>query len=244
MDSRHRQDALLRHLRRNGTTTVAALADDLAVSRRTVLRDIGQLREQGHLFDTEPGRGGGVRLDPRSMASGPRPTVTEVFALIVSVASMRAARSMPFSQLADSGLAKLEYGLGVDNVLDLRRLLERVHFGTLSPLQSLDDLGDLVSELLPAFETAFLERRCLRFRYRDAKGRESTRMVEPQAMLVLPPLWYLVAWDPQRDGFRHFRMDRIAAPSILPDTRFRHRQVPFEDDVCPFEQIMATRQSA
>lgn len=48
--------------------------------------------------------------------------------------------------------------------------------------------------LLPSFETAFLQRLQLRFRYRDAKGSVTSRIVEPQAMLILPPLWYLVAW--------------------------------------------------
>ncbi|MDM7852790.1 WYL domain-containing protein [Pseudochrobactrum kiredjianiae] len=57
-------------------------------------------------------------------------------------------------------------------------------------------------ELLPAFETAFLQRQTLRFQYRGAKGVVTIRNVEPQAMLILPPLWYLVAWDPTRDAFR------------------------------------------
>lgn len=34
--------------------------------------------------------------------------------------------------------------------------------------------------------------------YRNANGAVSDRNVEPQAMLILPPLWYLVAWDPAR----------------------------------------------
>ncbi|MEP4195553.1 MAG: WYL domain-containing protein [Aliishimia sp.] len=67
-------------------------------------------------------------------------------------------------------------------------------------------------ELLPVFESGFLDRVCLKFDYCDAKGAKSHRTVEPQAMLILQPLWYLVAWDPTRDDFRHFRMDRISNP--------------------------------
>jgi len=59
----------VRSLRRNGTSTLADLAGAVGTSRRTVLRDIGALRDQG--FD--------------------------VFALLISVASMRAAGSLPFS---------------------------------------------------------------------------------------------------------------------------------------------------
>jgi predicted DNA-binding transcriptional regulator YafY len=90
---------------------------------------------------------------------------------------------------------------------------------------------------LPRFETAFLERLHLRFRYRDAKGRQTAREVEPQAMLILPPLWYLVAWDPAREDFRHFRMDRISKPEVVEGRKFRQRHVPFDDDVCPYSSL-------
>jgi predicted DNA-binding transcriptional regulator YafY len=56
-------------------------------------------------------------------------------------------------------------------------------------------------------------------------------------MLILQPLWYLVAWDPSRADFRHFRMDRISNPLIVEDAPFRRRHVPFEDDVCPYRDI-------
>ncbi len=96
-------------------------------------------------------------------------------------------------------------------------------------------------DLLPAFEMAFLRRWRLSFAYRDAKGRNTQRTVEPQAMLILPPLCYLVAWDPARDDFRHFRMDRISAPHIIEGPAFRRRRVAFEDDVCPYRDLPQTR---
>lgn len=56
-------------------------------------------------------------------------------------------------------------------------------------------LGLIDPALLPAFETAFLQRLHLRFRYRDAIGAETIREVEPHALLILTPLWYLVACE-------------------------------------------------
>jgi predicted DNA-binding transcriptional regulator YafY len=91
--------------------------------------------------------------------------------------------------------------------------------------------------LLPAFETAFLERLQLRFQYLDAKGATSSRIVEPQAMLILPPLWYLVAWDPTRNDFRYFRMDRISDPECVEGATFKRRHVPFEDHVRPIRDL-------
>jgi predicted DNA-binding transcriptional regulator YafY len=141
------------------------------------------------------------------------------------------------SDLADAGLAKIERTLPADKVRDLRRLLDCLYVGQLSPKQDISDLGAIDPALLPAFETAFLQRLHLRFHYRDAKGAETIRDAEPQALLILPPLWYLVAWDAAREDFRHFRMDRISKPEILEGTQFRRRHVPFEDDVCPFREL-------
>ncbi len=237
MNSRLRHDAIVRSLRRNGTTTVDALAGEVGVSRRTVLRDISALRDQGFVIHSDVGRGGGLQLDPQSMQTTARLSVPEVFALLISVAATRAAGNLPFSDLADAGLAKIERALPRDKIKDLRAFLDCLYVGQLSPLQDLSDMGKMDRELLPAFEAAFLRRQFLRFAYRDASGRKTLREVEPQAMLILPPLWYLVAWDPAREDFRHFRMDRISNPEGVEGKSFRRRHVPFEDDVCPFSEL-------
>lgn len=237
MNIRLRHDAIVRSLRRNGSSTVDELAKEVGASRRTVLRDICVLRDQGFVIHSEAGRGGGLQLDPQSVQTTPRLSVAEVFALLISVAAMRTAGNLPFSNLADAGLAKIEQALPSDKVRDLRRFLDCLHVGRLSPQQDLSDVRPMDPTLLPAFETAFLQRLYLRFHYRDAKGHETRREVEPQAMLILPPLWYLVAWDPERQDFRHFRMDRIGKPEPIEGKKFRQRLVPFDDDVCPFRDL-------
>lgn len=237
MDIRIRQDAIVRMLRRNGTTTIKTLAEEVGTSRRTVLRDIIALRDQGYVIHSDVGRGGGLQLDPQSVQTNARLSVPEVFALLISVAAMRAAGNLPFSELADAGLAKIEKSLPGDKVKDLRAFLDCLHIGKLSPLQNLSDMGKIDRDLLPAFEKAFLQRELIRFDYRDANGQLTRREVEPQAMLILPPLWYLVGWDPDREDFRHFRMDRIGRLEAAAGTRFRRRHVPFEDDVCPYSEL-------
>jgi predicted DNA-binding transcriptional regulator YafY len=237
MNVRLRHDAIVRILRRTGTSTVDDLANEVQASRRTILRDIVSLRDQGFVIHSECGRGGGLQLDPHSVQTTARLSVTEVFALLISVAAMRAAQVLPFSDLADAGLAKIEKALPPDKVKDLRRFLGCLYIGQLSPKQDISNIGALDPALLPTFETAFLRRLHLRFCYRDAKGAQTQRKVEPQAMLILQPLWYLVAWDPVRGDYRHFRMDRISRPESLEGEPFRRRHVPFEDDVCPFNDM-------
>lgn len=237
MNIRLRQDAIVRSLRRNGTSTIADLAEEVCASRRTVLRDISALRDEGFVIHSEPGRGGGLQLDPQSVQTTARLSVAEVFALLISVASMRAAGNLPFSSLADAGLAKIEKALPSDKVRDLRRFLDCLYVGKLAPQVDISNMGVMEPSLLPAFETAFLQRLHLCFQYRDAKGAVTKRQVEPQAMLILPPLWYLVAWDPARNDFRHFRMDRIIKPEYAEGATFRRRHVPFEDEVSPIRDL-------
>jgi len=237
MSVRLRQDAIVRSLRRNGTSTIADLAEEVGVSRRTVLRDISALRDEGFVIHSDPGPGGGLQLDPQSVQTTARLSVAEVFALLISVASMRAAGNLPFSGLADTGLAKIEKALPPDKIRDLRRFLDCLYIGKLSPQVDISNIQEMEPALLPTFETAFLQRLQLGFQYRDAKGTVTSRVVEPQAMLILPPLWYLVAWDPARKDFRHFRMDRISKPEYLEDKTFRRRHVLFEDSVSPIRHL-------
>lgn len=237
MTIRDRHDAIIRSLRRKGVSTVDELAKEVGTSRRTILRDICALRDQGFTIYSEPGRGGGLQLDPQSVQTTTRLSVTEVFALLISVETMRIAGQLPFSNLADAGFSKIEKTLPADKVRELRQFLRCLHIGKLSPKQDASNLGPIDPALLPAFEAAFLQKQMLGFQYCDANGHHTNRKVEPQAMLVLPPLWYLVAWDPARDNFRHFRMDRISAPAPIRNTSFRQRYVPFEDHICPFKDV-------
>lgn len=237
MNTRQRQDAIIRSLRRSGLLTVAELATKVGASRRTVLRDINALRDEGFIINSDPGRGGGLQLDPRSIQTTVRLSVTEVFSLLISVLVMRALGNLPFSGFADSGLEKLEKALPPEKTRDFRRFLDCVYVGQLAAAVDISNLGSVDTDLMSSFETAFLQRFFLRFRYCDATGAETLREVEPQAILILPPLWYLVAWDPERNAFRHFRMDRIRQPEVLADKTFRRRHVSFDEGILPYRDL-------
>lgn len=237
MTIRQRQNAIIRSLRRKGTTTISKLSQEIGASRRTIFRDLSALRDEGYVIYTEPGRGGGIQLDPHSIQTGPLLSVTEVFALVISVYSIYALGNVPFTGLADSALSKIEKSLAPDKLHDLRRLIDCLYIGTLAPQVNIADMRESDTALLPEFESAFLKQHPLRFDYQDANNVKTERFVEPQAMLILPPLWYLVAWDPSRKDFRHFRMDRISHPSIIEDKTFARRHVPFDEHVTSVRNI-------
>src|SRR5258705_11118168 len=231
MNAAARQESLVRLMRRRGHATVDELARDLSVSRRTVMRDLGGPRDRGFVAQAESGPGGGVSIDPASVLVSAQLAADEVVALVLSVAMIRAAPWMPFAAPADAALSKIEGALPPERVGQLRRLMERILVG--DPIDEfLISVDPVDPALLQTFETAFSRSRVLRFDYRDRYGRPSHRRVEPHALLVRAPLWYIVAWDTVKDEPRTFRMDRIKSPVVLDEAPFVPRPFDLLIGVC------------
>jgi len=68
-----------------------------------------------------------------------------------------------------------------------------------------------------ALATAFAQRSAVEIDYEDREGARTRRTVEPHALLVQVPLWYLLAHDLSREAPRMFRVDRIRRAHALGD---------------------------
>ena len=74
----------------------------------------------------------------------------------------------------------------------------------------IDRTGPAVpASTLSTLATACRDQLRVDFDYLDGKGQPSHRSVEPQGMVHTGYRWYLVAWDPARDDWRTFRIDRL-----------------------------------
>jgi predicted DNA-binding transcriptional regulator YafY len=231
MNSLERRDALLQLLRRRGEWTVADLAHELGVSRRTILRDVNHLRARGFDIRGMSGPGGGVHLEATSVMITSHLDTDEVVALVLSVAISRATTWIPFADGAERALAKIEAALPKRRVGELQRFMQRILIGDAAL-----DLPAKVTRIDPAlvatFEKAFTTSHLMAFNYVDRGGRRSRRQVEPHGLLVRPPLWYVIAWDPRRDAARLFRADRIRQPSIS-ERVFLPRPHELVTRICP-----------
>jgi proteasome accessory factor BC len=68
-------------------------------------------------------------------------------------------------------------------------------------------------------EHAVHEQRLLEIDYYAVnEDRYSHRVVEPYALFNGTDAWYVAALDPEKDGLRHFRLDRIKSAEVLPRT--------------------------
>ena len=190
------------------------------------------MRTRGFAIDGTVGRGGGVQLDPTTVLLTTQLTTEEVIALLVSVALLRAAPWLPFAARAQEAVTKIERVLPAAGVRDLRRMLQRVLIGEPAPAATLATVGSVDPDLLQVFERSFNGGRVLKFAYSDRQGRRTRRRIEPHALLVRAPIWYMIGWDSVRDAPRTFRMDRIRSP-VVDDATFAPRPLSAFDELCP-----------
>ncbi len=212
--------ALLDLLRGREETTVNALAHELGVSRRTLLRDLAALRARGEPIDGEAGPGGGIRLDRHRGVLAVQLSLSEVVGLWLASRLSQASSDLPWSGSATSGLAKLLASLPGERARSLRALSRRVILGPPAGPATRADAGVAPPELLRLFEAAFSKGLGLGFQYRDGQGRVTARRIEPHGLLVVTPLWYVLARDVETRQPRMFRMDRISRPRLLTEVSF------------------------
>jgi len=212
--------ALLEFLRAHEATSVAVVARELAVSRRTVLRDLATLREQGYLIRSDTGPGGGVLLDRDRGLSAVHLTVDEIASLWLAAQLSASASPLPWGRAARSALDKAFASLPHVRARPLRQLVRRVLIGRSASARIREDLGRAPADLVEAFERAFAQQACLAFEYSDRRGNVSRRIVEPHGLLVEAPAWYILARDTATGAARTFRMDRIRRARVLADRTF------------------------
>jgi len=76
---------------------------------------------------------------------------------------------------------------------------------------------------LPVIRAAIRNERMLRIGYLDGSGRSSRRTIWPFALGFFDRVRIVVAWCELREGFRHFRTDRISKVQAL-DKRYPRRR--------------------
>jgi predicted DNA-binding transcriptional regulator YafY len=189
-------DALRGHRR---PVTAALLAERLGVSERTIYRDIQTLASLGAPVEGEAGVGymlrAGVFLPPLMF------NADELEALVLGARLVRQQGDDALAQAAANALAKI---------------------ATASPRDLRDDMADTslwvpvegrarASEAyMQPVREAIRHGHGLRLSYRDGKGVASERAVWPFALAFFEEGPVLAAWCELREGFRHFRIDRIA----------------------------------
>lgn len=205
--------ALLQILRRHRRpVSGATLAGELRISIRTLYRDIASLQAQGADIEGEPGVGyvlrPGFMLPPLMFSQG------ELEALMLGFRWVQKFADAPVTKAASDALAKISAVLPAD----LREELENTAL-LVGPRRIVD--SEIVD--LALVRAAMRRERKLRLSYADGAGNISERVVWPVALGYFEETRMLVAWCEWREGYRHFRTDRMRSLSLL-DQRYPRRR--------------------
>lgn len=213
--------ALLSLLQQRREWSGPELADRLEVGPRTIRRDVEKLRGLGYPIEAAPGIAGGYRLG--AGADLPPLLLDDAEAVAVAVGLRTAANGSigGIEETSVRALAKLEQLLP-------DRLRRRVRaLGDATSAFQVDG-PQVDADVLATLAAACRDAQRLRFAYTAKDGAETRREADPQALVHSGWRWYLVAFDLDRDDWRTFRVDRIAAP-LTPAGRGRARDIPGGD---------------
>jgi len=186
--------------------TAATLAAELEVNVRTVYRDIATLQARRVPIEGAAGLGyvlrRGFDLPPLMFTSD------ELDAIAVGARLVRRLRDPGLQQAAESVLSKIATALP-----------EALRPAVLSAPALVSD-GDAATPAgidLSELRNAIRETRKLSITYDDETGQRTRRTIWPVAMVYYVDVTLIAAWCELRNDFRHFRVERIAASTLLED---------------------------
>ena len=181
-------------------TTAAFLAKRLEVSERTIYRAVADLQHQGVPIEGESGvgyrLGQGFDMPPLMF------TVDEARALVASVRMAQVWQDPALAQASQVALGK---------ILSALPAASRVAAQSMAVYAPPIGLDTLLQVTLQTLREAAQAHRKVNVQYMDASDRLTLRILRPLGCFFWGKVWTLAAWCEVRDGFRSFRLDRIAS---------------------------------
>ena len=201
-------------LQTRGKMTARTLAEELEVSRRTILRDINALSYSGVPVYSEGGHGGGF-----SLAEEYRTTLTglntlEVQSLFVS-SNHEALRDVGLGDAGERLLLKLLAALPNAQHSTADHIRQRL---MIDPTWWWYDAS--LSPFWDDIQKAVYEDRLIEVEYENFDGKISQRLLAPYSLICKSSVWYLLAERDQE--LRTYRVTRIHSVRLL-DQSFSRR---------------------
>lgn len=209
-----RLTAILTHLQTKRLLTASELAEKFSVSTRTIYRDIRALEQAGVPIITEDGKGyllmERYRLPPIAF------TENEANALITAEQIVLKNKDNSFVKAYTDAISKVKAVLKL-NIKDKANLLsERVYHAENEPIER-------TSDHLISIQFALTNFCQISINYTNETNNETSRVIEPFALLSTQEKWLLIAWCRLRNTFRFFRLDRINNLTLLEEKFTPHK---------------------
>lgn len=195
---------ILRRSRR--PMTARSLAQELGTSLRSVYRDVAELVAQRIPIRGEAGIG--YVLSPDFDMPPLMLTADEVEAAVLGAQWVAARADPALARSARDLIAKIEAVLP----RRLRHLI--LESSVIAALERAPDRDGLD---IGRVRQWIREGRKIHIEYEDEKGRLTKRTIWPVAAAYFDSMRLVCAWCESRNGFRHFRADRVRNAIFLPD---------------------------
>ncbi|MGV8979492.1 MAG: helix-turn-helix transcriptional regulator [Cellulomonas sp.] len=191
------------------------LADRLAVTPRTVRRDVARLRDLGYQISSVKGVDGGYQLAAGSELPPLLFDDEQAVAIAIALQSVPAG-GVDIDEAAARALATVRQVMPSR----LRHRIDGIRFtGAQTPAR-------VDPAVLEAVSAAVRDHLTLQFDY--IERRDAPRRLEPHAIVARKSRWYLIGWDLDKTEWRFFRLDRVA-PRTPAGPRFTPRALPAPD---------------
>jgi predicted DNA-binding transcriptional regulator YafY len=209
MDRSDRIELLLRLLRDRPAITSAELAEHLGTSARSVFRDISYLRDRGYPIESSRGRGGGLRLHRNWGLARVLLAPEEALGVLLSLALTERLGLPMFGSGLGPARKKLVDAFPSHERKRLGPLRDRVLLGPPASAAVVSTYSEPKPSVVRALQSAFVNERLITAEYVRQDGEHSERRVEPHAILLNWPAWYVLGFDHLRGEVRTFRVDRF-----------------------------------
>lgn len=180
--------------------TVGELAEEFAVSKRTILRDLQALENIGFPLYSEVGAAGGYHVLKERILPPITFSESEAKAIFFACQALQFYHDLPFEQETVSVLKKFLNCLPLDVQNSISQIQNKIVFWTperhcSSPL--LNDIFDVIINHLS-----------VTIRYSSLHS-DSMRKIVPIGLYAMNGLWYCPAYCTKSKAIREFRVDRI-----------------------------------
>ncbi|HEX6035373.1 MAG TPA: WYL domain-containing protein [Anaerolineales bacterium] len=201
-------------LQTRGKMTAKELAEELGVSRRTILRDINALSFSGIPVYSEGGHGGGIALIEEYRTTLTGLNKSEVQTLFLS-SNHHALRDLGLGDAAEHLLMKLLAALPKMHHSTADHIRQRL---MIDPTWWWHDTG--TPSFWEELQRAVYEDRMIETIYENYDGNITERVLAPYSLVCKSSLWYLLA--EREEELRTYRVTRFHSVRVL-DWSFSRR---------------------
>ena len=218
-----RLDLLVTTLRDRPGVTSADLARELRITPRTVFRYLEELRERGYPIEADRGRGGGLRLHSAWGLGRVHLSTEEALCALLSLAVSEKLGFPLFAEELTRARRKLVAAFPAHERRRLGPLRERIFVGAPASERVRASYGPPAAAIMRELQMAFVTAHAIIGEYMNERGERAERRVEPHALLISWPAWYVLGIDHSRAQARVFRLDRFSSATSDRAAPFRPR---------------------